>query len=247
MTNFPLLPAILLLPILVGMTACHSRAQVPEAILRQRPGLEDEVAALCQKAGVAYPPQGLFLRAFKREAELEVWGKGEGARYALIRTYPVLSSSGGPGPKRREGDRQVPEGFYRLQYLNPASLYHLSMKLDYPNASDRVRSDREQPGSDIFIHGGNGSIGCLPIGDSGIEEVFLLATKVSGAGQPIPIHVFPARMAGPDWETYRAKETAVKPELEVFWKELQTGYDAFESTDRPPEVAVEPDGRYRVK
>lgn len=247
MTHFPFVPVTLLLPMLIGVAAGQARAQVPEAVLQARPGLEKEVAALCERAGVPYPPGELFLRAFKHEAALEVWGKGEAARYKLIASYPILASSGAPGPKRREGDLQVPEGFYRMEYLNPASRFHLSMKLDYPNASDRVRGDQEHPGFDIFIHGGGMSIGCLPVGDHGIEEVFLLALKVSAAGQPIPIHIFPARMSGPDWEAYRAKETAAKPELDAFWKELQPGYDAFEKTGVPPEMAVEADGRYRLK
>jgi murein L,D-transpeptidase YafK len=248
MALFSLARAASALRLLLVLAAVAAQAQAPKESPRQRPGLEDEVKALCQRMGAAWPPVDLFFRAFKHEAVLEVWAGGKGGdRYVLLNTYPVLATSGGPGPKRREGDKQVPEGFYRVEYLNPASRFHLSLKLDYPNASDLVRSDPEHPGFDIFIHGGGCSIGCLPIGDPGVEEVFLLATKVSEAGRPIPVHVFPARMAGEEWRAFWSKETAGKPDLAAFWEELQPGYDAFESSGRPPEIEVEPGGRYRVK
>jgi murein L,D-transpeptidase YafK len=102
-----------------------------------------------------------------------------------VRDYPVLAASGGPGPKLRQGDLQVPEGFYKILWLNPMSSYHLSMKLDYPNAFDRAQAAREgrtQLGGDIFIHGRDVSIGCLALGDPAIEELFVLVNDV-GVGR----------------------------------------------------------------
>jgi murein L,D-transpeptidase YafK len=95
-----------------------------------------------------------------------------------VKDYPVLAASGVLGPKLREGDRQVPEGIYRVPALNPRSRFHLSIRLDYPNEFDlaqALRDGRSEPGSDIFIHGGAASIGCLAMGDEIIEELFLLA------------------------------------------------------------------------
>ncbi len=160
-----------------------------------------------------------------------------------MKSYPILASSGSPGPKRREGDRQVPEGFYCIERFNPESLFHLSLGLNYPNASDRILSDREKPGSDIFIHGNNVTVGCLPIGDAAIEELYLLALDVRARGQQrIPVHLFPAKMAGAEWDAF-VREHA---NLAAFWSGLQPGFDAFEATHQVPEVTVEPDGRPRI-
>ena len=129
-----------------------------------------------QRLGIPYPPAKLTLVAYKDERTLEAWAP-RGNRMTRYRTYPVLAASGGPGPKLREGDRQVPEGVYRLTHLNPASSYHLSIRVDYPNAFDRARGAedwRAALGGDIYVHGKSVSIGCLAIGDENIEELFTL-------------------------------------------------------------------------
>jgi L,D-transpeptidase catalytic domain len=132
-----------------------------------------------QRAGVAYPPKELALLVFKKERRVTVWGRGDRG-WRFIRDYPILAASGHAGPKLREGDRQVPEGVYRIEHLNPNSSYHLSMKVSYPNAFDRrmaQRDGRTNLGGDIFIHGKNVSIGCVAIGDRGIEELFTLVAE----------------------------------------------------------------------
>jgi murein L,D-transpeptidase YafK len=207
---------------------------------------EESVAEYFRQAGVPVPARELFLRAFKHEAVLEVWARGDEAEFKLIRTYPITYSSGRPGPKRREGDRQVPEGFYQIEGFNPLSLYHLSLRVNYPNASDRVLSDREKPGFDIYVHGGDGSVGCLPLGDAGIEEVYLMALD-AGNHDAIPLHIFPARMAGPEWETFVAPFRDSAPALVRFWENLRPGFNAFERTRRLPRIAVAGDGSYRVE
>lgn len=128
------------------------------------------------KAHVAWPPRRVALLAFKRERRLAVWA-GDATSWHFIRSYPILAASGHAGPKLRQGDYQVPEGVYRIEYLNPASSYHLSMKVSYPNAFDRRQAaldHRTQLGGDIFIHGKDLSIGCIAIGDTAIEELFTL-------------------------------------------------------------------------
>jgi murein L,D-transpeptidase YafK len=196
---------------------------------------------------VAYPGE-IFLRWFKHEAELELWARNADRRFRLVATYPILASSGLPGPKRREGDRQVPEGFYEIDRFNPQSSYHLSLGLNYPNAADRVHADPLQPGSDIFIHGANVSIGCAPIGNEAIEEVYLAALDAHTAGQThIAVHIFPARMAGADWARFTAQETANRPELADFWLQLLPVYEAFERLRLVPEVEMTAEGRYVLK
>jgi murein L,D-transpeptidase YafK len=102
--------------------------------------------------------------------------------------------SGAMGPKRMEGDYQVPEGFYYINEFNPNSLYHLSLGLNYPNASDRILSDSSRPGNNIYIHGNCVSTGCIPISDVPIEELYYIASNVKAQGQDfIPVHVFPVR------------------------------------------------------
>src|SRR5690606_26788584 len=111
-----------------------------------------------------------------------------------FKTYKVCALAGTLGPKRMEGDYQVPEGFYYINEFNPRSVYHLSLGLNYPNASDRYLSDAIQPGGDIYIHGSCVTTGCIPITDSQIEELYALATYAKNAGQDfIPVHIFPVR------------------------------------------------------
>ena len=214
------------------------------AVARQRHG-----AAIQEKfraAGVAYPG-GVFLRWLKREAVLELWAQDAEPRFRLVSSYPILASSGEPGPKRREGDSQVPEGFYEIDRFNPASAFHLSLGLNYPNAADRVLSDHEQPGSDIFIHGGNASIGCAPVGDEAVEEVYLAALDARAHGQArIEVHIFPGRMAGAEWEHFAANEIARRPELAASWVQLQPAFEFFEHRHRLPSITVAGDGRYTV-
>lgn len=147
------------------------------------PTAEPRVKAFCKRAGVAYPPGRLVFVAYKKERRIDLLVPQDG-RYRLVHSWPVLAASGGPGPKLREGDRQVPEGFYRFELLNPNSRFHLSLRVNYPNDEDIARGAAEgvpvqDLGSDIMVHGGAVSIGCLAVGDPGVEEIFLLASRAS--------------------------------------------------------------------
>lgn len=117
----------------------------------------------------------------KEDAMLEVWIRRNGNKDNIyIKSYPFTAICGHQGPKLLQGDMQIPEGIYRIDHLNPNSSYYLSMKVDYPNAFDRVQatSDRRSNlGGDIFIHGKDVTIGCIPIGDEAIEELFYLVAK----------------------------------------------------------------------
>lgn len=133
-----------------------------------------------EKAGIEWPPERLVLVGFKREKELSIYGANPGGPLKRLRTFPVLAASGGDGPKLREGDRQVPEGFYKIESLNPNSRFHLSLRINYPNAFDRDQAEREgrtNLGGDIMIHGNRVSIGCLAMGDAAAEDLFVLAAE----------------------------------------------------------------------
>jgi murein L,D-transpeptidase YafK len=198
------------------------------------------VAELCTTVGVTYPPRELFLRGFKAEQILEAWARSDDGPFRLVATWPVLAASGLPGPKRMEGDLQVPEGCYQVVDRNPKSLFHLSLGLDYPNASDRVRSDPGKPGFDIYLHGGNQSVGCMAIGDERVEELYLLAADVRL--KDVAVHLFPTRMQGAPWDSMRT----TYPQHAAFWAELQPIYETFERTRLLPKVTIDPSGAYRL-
>ncbi len=161
----------------------------------------------------------------------------------LLKTFRVVAQSGEPGPKRREGDRQVPEGVYEIKVFNPQSSYHLSLGLNYPNAADRHHADPEHPGGDIYIHGSNMSVGCLALGDDAIDELYVIADDARKNGTTeFPVHIFPARMEGEIWETFRAEH----PQWQEFWEELQPIYDEFAHQNRTPSVTVTTEGHYAV-
>jgi hypothetical protein len=166
------------------------------ALARIRGGssLEDRLAALIATvesrlqsrfavAGLEYPPYEVAFLIFKDVRKLELYGRANsGDRWRHLCDYPVLGLSGTLGPKMVEGDKQVPEGIYRVEYLNPNSRFHLSIRLDYPNAFDRAKAaadGRRNPGTDIMIHGGSSSIGCIAVGNQAVEELFILAAIIS--------------------------------------------------------------------
>lgn len=131
-----------------------------------------------EKAGVAYPPGELVFVGLKEEKSLEIYAKSGTNDLKFIRAYTIRAASGHAGPKLREGDRQVPEGIYPIELLNPNSSYHLSMRVGYPNEFDRaqgVKENRTKLGGDIMIHGAAVSIGCLAMGDEAAEDMFVLA------------------------------------------------------------------------
>lgn len=139
------------------------------------------LAPYFKKAKVAYPPHAMRLVGFKREKRLELYARARRGKWKLVRSYPVLAASGDDGPKLREGDMQVPEGIYRVNYLHPNSQFHLALRLNYPSYRDRLQGRRDKRrglGSDIMIHGNQVSIGCIAIGDTAIEELFVLGADV---------------------------------------------------------------------
>jgi len=124
-------------------------------------------------------PAELVLLAFKKEQIVQVFAKAEN-ELKLLKEYPFTAYSGKLGPKLKEGDRQIPEGIYKVEYLNPNSSYHLSIKVSYPNEFDKSKttfSNVQAMGGDIFIHGKAATIGCIPVGDKAIEEIFYLVKE----------------------------------------------------------------------
>jgi len=212
------------------MSANYANGQKRASEVAQRvtPSLTKDL----KKLGLTFGSP-VFIRSFKEEMEFEVWvQETQKKTFKLFRTYPIIRSSGKLGPKYAEGDRQVPEGFYfvKKRQLNPASRYHLAYNIGYPNAYDKSRN---RTGSFIMVHGSNVSIGCLAMSNSKIEEIYTLCAAALQNGQPFfRHHSFPFRMS----ETRMA--AAAQHSEYPFWKNLKTGYEAFEKTKRPPNVEV---------
>ncbi len=163
-----------------------------------------------ERAGIAYPPGAVVLVGIKSKRRLELYAGATQSELRYVRSYPVLGASGGPGPKLRSGDGQVPEGIYPVTALNPTSRFHLSMRIGYPNRFDRWmarRDGRRDLGGDIYIHGGYFSQGCLAMGDSAAEELFVLAAEtglenVKVILTPVDLRRRPPAavpVSGPEW------------------------------------------------
>ncbi|MCC6794194.1 MAG: L,D-transpeptidase family protein [Candidatus Hydrogenedentes bacterium] len=183
---------------------------VADVLGQYGPSARSRLAPHFAKAAVAFPPRQLAFLAFKDVKVLHVYADQSG-RWVHIRDYAIVGASGGPGPKLREGDLQVPEGTYRLEGINPNSAFHLSLKVSYPNEFDRAmasKDGRENLGGDIFIHGSSASVGCLAMGDEAIEELFVLVedtgidnVKVLIAPTDFRVHPVAKTQSGPSWQS----------------------------------------------
>ena len=205
----------------------------------------DSLARDFKRKNVAYPPKDIFLRAFKSQNELELWGRNNNSsEYQLIKLYHICALSGLLGPKRGEGDRQVPEGYYFIADFNPKSEYYLSLLINYPNFSDSKLSTKARKGGDIYIHGGCVTVGCMPMTDQGIEEIYTICLNARVNGEEnIPVHIFPTRMNSIGM-SFLEKEYAAYPEKIAFWNTLKPGYDYFERYRKLLPVMYTPDGQY---
>ena len=215
--------------------------RVREAVAEKEPAIK----RLFIQKGLTYPPKQIFIRVFKREQTVELWVSG-GDTFVLLKEYPVCASSGTPGPKRQQGDDQVPEGFYRVDRFNPLSNFHLSLGVSYPNQADKILGIRGRLGGDIFIHGNCVTIGCVPITDEGIKELYVIAVEARSAGQAsIPVHIFPARLHEKGLK--RLEREFGDRKLLDFWMSLKPGYDFFEKNRRLPIVTIDKQGRYQIE
>ena len=188
--------------------------------------LEERLAARGLEAG-----SEVFIRIFKAESELELWLR-KGDRFALLDTYPICHWSGTLGPKLVEGDKQNPEGFYKIRrrQLHLTGRWPRSLDVGFPNPYDRSHG---RTGSYILVHGGCSSIGCFAITNPVMQEIYGLTEKALRGGQEyVDVHVFPFRMSEDNMQRFSA------PHLDDFWRNLKEGYDAFEATQVPPQVGV---------
>lgn len=215
------------LVLLLTLVATAALAKDKVKDIRERRAAD--LKTLVEKAGLTYPVDEVYLRGLKKERLLELWAGKKGEPMVLVKSYPFCAASGELGPKRKEGDEQVPEGLYEVPEFNPTSDYHLSMKVSYPNASDRIRSDPKRPGGLIYLHGNCASIGCIAIQDEPIEEVYLIA--IDAKRRPIRFDIFPTRLTAEGLASLEGSNAE-------FWKELAPAYTAFEANHRPASFTV---------
>jgi len=207
---------------------------------------EDTLMKQFREKGLAWPARFVYIRSFKYDSQLEVWVKNaQEEKYKLFKTYKVCALAGTLGPKRMQGDYQVPEGFYYINEFKPRSEYHLSLGLNYPNASDRILSDSSQPGGDIYIHGSCVTTGCIPITDAQIEELYILAAHAKDMGEDfIPVHIFPVNFNNARSVDYLNKYLQTFAEYTPFAKSMRSAFYYIEKYREVPFVMVNGKGEY---
>ncbi len=186
----------------------------------------------------------LYIRVFKEENLLEAWVKsGNSGDYILLKTFSICAKSGVLGPKRRQGDGQVPEGFYEISSFQPQSSYHLALKVAYPNKSDRLKATSKDPGGDIMIHGNCVTIGCIPLQDGPIEDLYVLSVEAKNHGSVIFTDIYPFKFNEKNLQNH---DLNTDSDLSRFWKSLKPAYDYFEKNKRLAKISTDAKGNYQV-
>lgn len=228
-------------PDLAFQTYQMSFDRVRNAYLKHEP----EIKKMFEDKDIVYPCKHIFFRSIKSTSDFELWARNSlEDTFVLIKNYKICALSGILGPKRYEGDKQVPEGYYFISDFKGNSNYHLAMLVNYPNYSDVIAGDKEHPGGDIYIHGACMTVGCLPMTDALIEEIYITAmiARIQGALN-IPIHIYPIRYTQKSLD-YVGKEYKNEVEKQKFWVNLKRGFDYFEATHRLLPVMYDENGNY---
>lgn len=182
----------------------------------------------------------VLLRIIKETKQLELWKQDRDGTWIRVKSYEICAFSGQPGPKKKQGDYQAPEGFYEItaSQLNPFSSYHLSINTGYPNKYDRAYS---YSGAALMIHGGCSSAGCYAMTDPNIEEIYAaVRDAIKGGQKTVQLQIYPFSMDWLNMFAYR-KDPNYK-----FWTELKAGWDWFEKNKKPIPVDIK-DGKYYIR
>ena len=209
---------------------------------------EDTLQKQFEAKKLEWPAKYLYIRSFKYDSQLEVWVKNDlKDQFKLFKTYKVCALAGSLGPKRMEGDYQVPEGFYYINEFNPNSTFYLSLGINYPNVSDKILSDSLRPGSAIYIHGSCVTVGCIPITDQQIDELYILAAYAKNQGQDfIPVHIFPVRYNVKKSAAFLDNLTVNDAALKKFADKLEQAFDYFDKFHQLPLILIDEKGEYIV-
>lgn len=184
----------------------------------------------------------IYIRVFKADKLAEVWMRTKGeVKYRLFKSYDICANSGELGPKRSDDDNQVPEGFYKIETLNPKSNYHLSMKINYPNSSDLILKKGLNPGSAVMLNGDCAAIDGLSMSNDKIAELYLLCLEARSRNKPVNIDIYPVKFSAENMKML--EENYPKSQLS-FWKDLKRVYDYFEENKWLPSIFVNRKGHY---
>ena len=215
--------------------------KVKEAYTSKWPALQEALKTL----KINSESYEIYLRAFKQEKKMEVWLKNPtDKQYTLFKTYDICASSGDLGPKRAEGDGQVPEGFYEIDLFNPTSNYYLSMRVNYPNASDAILKTGKHAGGAIMVHGNCVTIGCLPMTDDKIKELYVLCLEAKNRKKVVKIDIYPTKLTS---ENLKQLEANYPKNTIAFWNTLKPAFDYFEKTHATRKVFMDSKGNYFFK
>ena len=136
-------------------------------------------------AGVRLPAPTIAdsIVVFKRERTLVLYNRG-----VPIRSYFIALGAKPVGDKERAGDHKTPEGLFYINAHNPASKFHLALRISYPSDAHRARAAAlgVDPGGDIMIHGlpkefseagkkhlqNDWTNGCVALSNQEIEEIW---------------------------------------------------------------------------
>jgi murein L,D-transpeptidase YafK len=132
----------------------------------------------------------------KAERKLDLMRDGE-----AFRTFDIALGIAPFGHKEEEGDNRTPEGAYWLDLRNPRSDYFLSIRISYPNDTDRstARQKGVDPGGQIMIHGqpntptysaayyrqADWTNGCIAVSNSDMIDIWLMTPS------RVPIEILP--------------------------------------------------------
>lgn len=185
----------------------------------------------------------MLIRVFKEEGIMEIWVQKPEGKFIKFNEIKIYAASGKLGPKRYQGDCQVPEGYYYVSEFNPNSNYYLSLGINYPNESDMILSTAEHKGSNIFIHGNQVSAGCMAMSNYYIEDIYICAVRAKSNGQQkIPVWIYPFKPTAVNLAYFN--QFADCKAFDKFWRNLAQGYEFFERNKRLPDIAIDPKGYY---
>lgn len=203
------------------------------------------ISSKLNQQGIRMDKLNLIFVVYKAEKLLDVFAKQiNEPTYKKVLSYSICNPYMLLGPKRKQGDMHVPEGFYNISRYNPVSNFFLSLGINYPNLSDRRKSNSTNPGGDIYIHGSCVSAGCIAVTDDLIKEVYLLAIHARNNGQQhIPVYIFPFKMTDQNTLHYK-KQFAENREVIDFWDNLKIGYEKFHLLNRELDFTVDNQGIY---
>jgi murein L,D-transpeptidase YafK len=225
------------------LLACNSNEEKMDRVAIAYQNHEMALRKKCTELGLSWGSE-VAIVVYKYEMLAEIYLLSNSQHWTLFEQLNICAASGGPGRKLKEGDRQVPEGFYEVTVFNPRSKFHLSLGINYPNEADLVVANAEHPGGEIYIHGGCLSVGCCALTNQGVEPLYVLCDAARQAQKPQPkVLILPCRFSQTtmDWSSVEWAQ------WQSFWTGLQQGYHWFIFNQKWPKMRIDEYGNYLLE